>query len=588
MTTSKKNIAIIFAEEDSSGFDRNSFSLLGRPSATYPILAALHAKKVDHVFLSSKTPAILQAIEPYPSVRKVQRGPKKLSLTEEIKFALKSISQEHDIIVDNVVILLGNSPCVLSQMIDTALEIMDDQGDIDSVVSVEKMRGHSPSSAMKLTENNRVEFNHYPEQEHYEYFMSCRLVITRPDIISRIPNQSKDHHALVGKNIHPLIQEEGITDIDYIWQVPQAERWLRMNGFAEGATPYPEQKKFQAGMTSFTDEKTDRERLKVFISTVPFGEINSLPVDILEKETRCEFHINPLGRKLKEEELEEFIEDVDILIAGTEPVTRKVMDKAKRLKLISRVGIGLDSVDLIAAREKGIHVSYTPDAPAPAVAELTMGHMMNLNRSISLVDRKLREGIWQRIMGERISNQTIGIIGTGRVGARVLKHLQGFSPRRILVNDINPTPEQYELLNAELVEKETIYREADIISLHVPLTPLTSPLIGFTEIEMMKPNVSLINTARGGMIDEKALYEALKNKKIRAAAIDVFMNEPYSGELAELDNCFLTCHMGSCSSDCRFDMEHLATEEALRYIRNEDLKFSVPDDEFKMQEMRTS
>ena len=295
----------------------------------------------------------------------------------------------------------------------------------------------------------------------------------------------------------------------------------------------------------------------------------------------CEFIINPLGRKLKESELAEMIADYDILIAGTEPITRKVLEQAPRLKLISRVGIGLDSVDLLAAKEKDIRVSYTPDAPAPAVAELTIGHMLNLCRFIALTDRKLREGIWQKEMGRRLSHQTIGIIGIGRVGSRVLKHLQGFFPKRILVNDLVVDDALYELYNAEHVPKEVIYKNADVITLHVPLTDKTAFMITKKELSLMKTSALLINTSRGKIMNEQDVFDALKSKSIAAAAIDVFVDEPYGGELLTLDNCFFTCHMGSCTTDCRSEMELLATEEAIRFIRGESLEMLVPEKEYE-------
>ncbi|MCK5175826.1 MAG: phosphoglycerate dehydrogenase, partial [Planctomycetes bacterium] len=300
----------------------------------------------------------------------------------------------------------------------------------------------------------------------------------------------------------------------------------------------------------------------------------------LTKEPGVEFVINPKGRKLKESELPKIIKDCDIIIAGTEKYSREVLASADRLKLISRVGIGLDSIDLQAARDLGIIVSYTPDAPSPAVAELTIGLMFSLLRQIPLIDRKLRSGIWQRISGERLSNMVIGIIGTGRVGSRILKHLQGFHPKRIFVNDIHPDHNLYEMYHAELVEKETIYEKADIITLHVPLTPLTQGLIGKKELDTMKPNTRLINTSRGGIIDENALYNALIDKRIAGAAIDVYENEPYTGNLIELRNNVLTCHMGSMTKDCRKNMEIQAAEEAIRFIRSEPLKNIVPESEY--------
>ena len=149
---------------------------------------------------------------------------------------------------------------------------------------------------------------------------------------------------------------------------------------------------------------------KVLITTLPFGDKNRLPIEQLEA-AGVEYLINPLGRKLKEEELIGMIADFDVLIAGTEDITEAVMAKASKLKLISRVGIGLDNLDLLAAERLGIKVSYTPDAPAPAVAELTIGLMLTLLRSVHISNAQMHRGEWQRHFGRRIPEVTIGIIG---------------------------------------------------------------------------------------------------------------------------------------------------------------------------------
>lgn len=319
----------------------------------------------------------------------------------------------------------------------------------------------------------------------------------------------------------------------------------------------------------------------ILITTVPFGEFDPTPLSRLHAaDGEATFVVNPIGRKLKEAELAELAPDFDILIAGTEPITRRVMQAAPRLKLISRVGIGLDSVDLHAARELGIAVSYTPDAPAPAVAELTLAHMLNMLRFLPVIDRKMRAKEWHRIMGERLALQTVGIIGTGRIGSRVLRHLHGFAPARILVNDLQPDTELYAKYNAEHVDKETLYREADVISLHVPLTRQTRHMIGAREMAMMKPTARLVNTARGGIVHEGDLYEALTGGRIAGAAIDVFEEEPYSGPLTQTERCLISCHMGSMTQDCRAEMEIRATEEALRFVRGEPLAGVVPEYEY--------
>ena len=174
------------------------------------------------------------------------------------------------------------------------------------------------------------------------------------------------------------------------------------------------------------------ERHKVLVTTVPFGEIDRRPLDLLEQADGIETVINPIGRRLKPEELTELIPGVSVLIAGTEPITRETLEAGEQLRIICRVGIGLDSVDLIAADDLGIKVTYTPDAPAPAVAELAIAHMLNLARFLGSGERAMRNGVWKRRMGVRLHNSVIGIIGAGRIGSRVLRHLDGFSPRQVL------------------------------------------------------------------------------------------------------------------------------------------------------------
>ena len=174
--------------------------------------------------------------------------------------------------------------------------------------------------------------------------------------------------------------------------------------------------------------------MKVLITTVPFGDKNRYPLEILEN-NNIEYLINPLNKKLTEDELLSLISDFDAIVAGTESISDKVMEKASNLKMISRVGIGLDSVDLLAAEKRNIKVSYTPDAPAPAVAELTIGMMLTLLRSVHISNSQMHLGKWHRFFGRRLSEVTIGIIGVGRIGQGVLKHLEGFGSPKILVND---------------------------------------------------------------------------------------------------------------------------------------------------------
>ena len=318
------------------------------------------------------------------------------------------------------------------------------------------------------------------------------------------------------------------------------------------------------------------------ITTAPFGDRNVFPLEMLEA-NGVDYRLNPLSRKLTEDELIGMVTDVEVIIAGTEPITEKVMERAPYLKHISRVGVGLDNVDLVAAEKRGIKVSYTPDAPAPAVAELTMGLMLSLLRNIHVANSAMHQGKWNRYFGRRIADVTVGIIGVGRIGARVLRRTQGFGTPRLLVNDVLPTLELNREFKLEWVSKDIIFQQADLISLHVPLTLKTKGLVSAKELSLMKPDAFLINTSRGGVVDEKALYQVLKDNKIAGAAIDVFEQEPYKGPLADLENCLLTSHMGSMSLDCRTRMEIEATEEAVRFLIGKPLLSLVPKEEYELQ-----
>lgn len=321
---------------------------------------------------------------------------------------------------------------------------------------------------------------------------------------------------------------------------------------------------------------------KILITTVPFGENNRLPLDLLEN-AAIEYLVNPYNRKLTESQLCELVSDFDVLIAGTEPITDEVMAQASKLKFISRVGIGLDSVDLIAAKKRGIKISYTPDAPAPAVAELTLGMILTLLRSVHISNLHIRTGKWERILGRRLNNITVGIIGVGRIGTHLLRCMSGFGKIRVLANDLIPKSQLNPEFNLEWVTKEEIYKEADLISLHLPLTSLTRNMIRHEQLLQMKKDAFIINTSRGGIINEDDLYRVMIKGHLGGAAIDVFENEPYKGKLIEIDRCVLTAHMGSMSIDCRSKMEIEATEEAIRFLAGKPLVNKVPKLEYKNQ-----
>jgi D-3-phosphoglycerate dehydrogenase len=319
----------------------------------------------------------------------------------------------------------------------------------------------------------------------------------------------------------------------------------------------------------------------VLVSTFPFARHDPGPLTLM-REANLDVRLNPLERRLRTSELADLLGDTDILIAGTEPITLDVLRQAPRLRLIARVGIGLDNVPLLEARAAGIRVCYTPDGPSPAVAELTIGLMLSLLRGIHGADRRVRDGSWHRVLGRRLGDVTVGIVGVGRVGRLVARHLGGFPGVRILANDLRPDEAFGRQHGLEWKDKDTVYRDADIITLHLPLTAATRRLITGREIERMKPGVLLVNTSRGNMIDEAELAAALRAGRVGGAAIDVFEHEPYGGELIGVDRAVLTCHMGSMTEDCRARMEMEAAQDVVRFARGEPLLREVPEEEFQI------
>lgn len=570
---------------------RNTFPLLGRPLMVYPILAATHSAEVGRVFLSTDDPG-MATVGRHHGAEVIDRPPELCAATTPLEDILAhgycEITRRLGRKLEALVVLLANAPTVTSGLIDQGTELFRADPNLDAVITVSSHHEFSPHYALRLTEEMHLRpyADLPPKGPPDAYFPDSLLWVLRPSSFFHGAQPSVRPNCIVNtatQRVAPLIHE-GYGDVDYAWQIPAVEEWLRRRGFTELETPYappPKSTPYVAVSRTTSAPRSATER-RVLITTVPFGQVNRHPLNLLEA-AGIEYVINPIGRRLKEEELAEMIGGYGVLIAGTDPITAKVMDAAPHLRLISRVGIGLDSVDLLAARARGIHVAYTPDAPSPAVAELTVGMMLTLLRDISGADRNMRNGIWHRAMGRRLSELTVGVIGVGRIGKRVIRHLiGGFHGVRILADDTLPDVGFGQACGLQWADKETIYREADIITLHLPLTAKTRKLISAREIEQMKPTALLINTSRGNMIDERDLAAALRAGRLGGAAIDVFEHEPYSGELVTLDRCLLTCHMGSMSQDCRSRMELEATEEVLRFLRNEPLQRLVPDTEYAL------
>ena len=313
--------------------------------------------------------------------------------------------------------------------------------------------------------------------------------------------------------------------------------------------------------------------MKVFVSTHPFSATSPEPQRLL-KYNEIEVALNEHGRKITLDELAHDIKDADVLIAGTEKITEEVFKNSPNLKLISRVGIGLDGIHFDLCKKYGVKVAYTPDAPTMAVAELCVGLILDLGRKITETDKNIRNGVWHRHMGTLLYGKTIGIFGMGRIGKSLIHLLSNFNCN-FLVHDIEPHFAYGRLNNVKFVTKVEVLKYSDVVSVNLPLKEETVDYITAEELSLMKEDAILINTARGGIVNELDLYEALKEGVIAGAAVDVFEVEPYTGNLRELDNCVLTCHMGASTVDSRTDMEVQAVEEAIRFKSGQPLKNEV-------------
>jgi len=298
---------------------------------------------------------------------------------------------------------------------------------------------------------------------------------------------------------------------------------------------------------------------RILITTGSFGQDDRSPLYSL-RDAGYEPMLNPYRRKLTEDEVLKLILEIKPLgmIAGLEPITARVIEQAEGLKAISRLGIGIDNVDLIAAEKMGIAVLNTPDAPTQAAAELTIGLAMTCLRRIVEVNVVIRAGNWERPKGKLLGKQTLGIIGCGRIGSAVAKLAAPFGTK-ILGHD--PYLDSHPTIDLKSILE--LLAEADIVSLHIPYKESTHHLVDKQFLSNMKKDALLICVSRGGIVDEDALQAALTSNHLSGAALDVFAHEPYKGPLAQLDNVVLTPHIGSHTMETRLEMEMQAARNLL-------------------------
>ena len=273
--------------------------------------------------------------------------------------------------------------------------------------------------------------------------------------------------------------------------------------------------------------------------------------------------------KEKDGPLEEQIKGFDcIIVRSATKITREVINAADSLRLIVRAGVGLDNVDQEAAKEKGIKVMNTPEAPSVSVAEMVFAHMFALSRNITQADASMKSERWEKkkLKGTELWNKTLGIVGFGRIGIEVARRAKAFG-MNVMAYDVIDIDEQCKELGVARASLSDIIERADYITVHVPLLPQTRGMIGSEELERMKPTAFIINTARGGVIDEKALIKALDEGKIAGAGLDVFETEPPDDwTLAKHPKVVATPHIASSTVEAQARVGDLTAEKVIKEL----------------------
>lgn len=570
-------LAVILARGGSKSVPRKNIRLiLGVPLIAYTIHEALKSKFIDRLIVSTDSEEIRKVAVDYgaqaPFLRPEHLSTDTATSIDAMVHAADWVENEEDNTYDFVVELMPTNPMKTVEDIDAVLEKLITTK-ADSVIGVTKLDDYHPIRIKKIVNDRIEEFclkeipgSHRQQLKPDAYIRNGSIYACKRDcILTRVGTPNSRPYIMPADRSVNIDTENDLLLAEILLNKSPREhiKPIQQKGVDK-----------KKGFSVSYVPKTDNEK-RVLITTVPFGDYENSPIELLN-EKNINYSINPLGRKPTEDELAQMIGNYGILLAGTSPITRRVMDQAPHLKLIARAGIGLDNVDLEAAKERGIAVTYTPHAPAPAVAEFTVSLMLSTLRHIHRVDHDMHSGNWNRQIGRRIGNCTVGLLGVGSIGRLVIKNLSSFGAK-ILAFDLKPDYSFGEEYQVQWVDQEQLFKEADVISLHLPITKETKYLIGANELAMMKESAVVINTSRGGIIKEDDLCEALNNGQIAGAALDVFENEPYEGPLTKLDNCLLTCHMAAASLDCKSAMEFGATEEILRFLQGKPLAIPVPE-----------
>jgi len=303
-------------------------------------------------------------------------------------------------------------------------------------------------------------------------------------------------------------------------------------------------------------------------------QIDEMGVEILRKEG---FEVDV--EELSQEELLKRIGEYHALIVRSRTkVTREVIERGERLKVIGRAGVGVDNIDVKAATERGIKVVNAPVASTNSVAELTIGHMIAMMRWIPAATVSMKAGKWEkkRFKGEELQGKTLGLVGSGRIGTEVAKRAQAFGMRTIAYDPYLPK-EIAERNNIQLLDSlEELLEESDVISVHAALTEETYHMLDYEKLKLMKKGSYIVNCARGGIVDEDALYRLLKEGHLAGAALDVYEREPPGkSPLFELPNISLTPHIGASTKEAQRRAAEIIAEEVVRALKGEEPRFWV-------------
>ncbi len=303
-------------------------------------------------------------------------------------------------------------------------------------------------------------------------------------------------------------------------------------------------------------KETNVNKPNVLIMTDKFAEVSREPIEILiNAGMRVHEHGYNTAGSISDDKFCELIQGMDVLVVtGSFPVSRRVIESADRLKMIAIRSSGFDGTDLDAAGENGIVVTHNPGANADSVADTAIGLMLAVLKKIARLDRMIRQGGWERERTLDMNGKCLGIIGLGRIGKRVVKRAQGFD-MKIIANDIIVYKDFSEAHGIEMISKDELLQQADILTIHTPLDDSTRCMIDERRLRRMKDSAIVINTARGPIVDENALYKALSLGWIGGAGLDVHATEPPGlRALVELENVVSTCHIAGLSDDASYSM----------------------------------